>query len=345
MQDDETFPMSRVMRFIEQPLWVRVLRGVALALLLGGLVYIVPTPYQMIAPGPTQAVEPQIKIAAKSYPVEGKFLLPTVLEEPASVLYCLYAMLDPEAKLVSRGSSRPHAQGPVDLQGPGDLQGPRDMAISQFAASRVALRAAGFEVGGRFDGLQILDLMASSPNRDLLHPGDILKRINGQDVSSLGDLRHRLDELPSDAEFQAQILRDEKSLEFRLKVLRVGERNLIGVRLKPNYSDMTLPFDITFSETETIGGSGGLIFALEIYNRLTPFDLTQGRTIAATGTINGDGVVGPISGLEQKLAGAERAGATILLAPKESLENLTDHESPVRIIGVNSFQEALDALK
>ena len=65
-----------------------------------------------------------------------------------------------------------------------------------------------------------------------------------------------------------------------------------------------------------IGGpSAGLMFALGIVDKLTPGDLTGGRFIAGTGEIEANGKVDPIGGIQQKMAGARHAGATVFLTP------------------------------
>lgn len=325
--------MSRAKKFLDQPVWVRVLRGLALSALTALFAYLVPTPYQLTAPGPAQEVAQQIQMEARTYSVKGKFLMPTVLTEPASLLYCLYALLDPDAQLTDRDTSQLHAQGPGQ------------MALSQYYSTRIALKAAGFRVEGQFEGLEVMGLMEDSPNKDHLQAGDVLKQFNGQNILSLGELRNSLNALPADAEFEVILQRDQKDKKELLEVFRLGDRNLIGVRLRPKFSHMELPFQVRFEETSTIGASGGLVFALEIYNRLTPLDLTRGRTIAATGTLDAQGEVGEISGLRHKLVGAERAGADILLAPTQSIASMGPYESSVKVLGVRSFQEALNALK
>lgn len=68
--------------------------------------------------------------------------------------------------------------------------------------------------------------------------------------------------------------------------------------------------DIDF-EIENIGGpSAGLMMSLEIYNQLTKPDETKGYDIAGTGTIDVDGKVGPIGGIDQKVVAADKAGKT-----------------------------------
>ena len=106
-----------------------------------------------------------------------------------------------------------------------------------------------------------------------------------------------------------------------------------------------MPFPIVFNSGTTSGASGGLVFALEIYNRLTPEDLTKGRRIAATGTLEPSGEVGPIEGINFKMMGAQRAGCSVILFPKANLKDLDWIPEGVKLIPVENFNEALDALK
>ena len=85
---------------------------------------------------------------------------------------------------------------------------------------------------------------------------------------------------------------------------------LVGVRMINSF-----PFDVQISSGEIGGPSAGLMWALGLYDLLTPGDLTGGRTIAGTGQIALDGTVIPIGGIEEKLTAAADAGATVFLVP------------------------------
>ena len=78
------------------------------------------------------------------------------------------------------------------------------------------------------------------------------------------------------------------------------------------------PFEIEIASGDVGGPSAGLMFALGLYDTLTPGDLTGGRTIAGTGTIDLEGEVGGIGGIVDKVVGAERAGASVFLVPAEN---------------------------
>jgi PDZ domain-containing protein len=118
----------------------------------------------------------------------------------------------------------------------------------------------------------------------------------------------------------------------------------IGVSLGTRYD---FPIDVSNNVGDQVGGpSAGTMFALAIYDQLTPGSLTGGRTIAGTGTLSPDGTVGPIGGVQQKIAGAAAAGATIFLVPKSNCEEATrgsDHG--LRLVSVSSFKEAVADLE
>lgn len=108
---------------------------------------------------------------------------------------------------------------------------------------------------------------------------------------------------------------------------------------------------IDFNISSRIGGSSaGMMFALAIYDRLTPGQLTGGKHIAGTGTIEVDGSVGPIGGIRQKTIGAASGGATIFLAPaKNCADAMLDADRQGRVHGMQvvrvvTFKEAITAL-
>jgi PDZ domain-containing protein len=87
------------------------------------------------------------------------------------------------------------------------------------------------------------------------------------------------------------------------------------------------------------------MYALGLYNVLTPGDLTGGRTIAGTGTISMDGTVGPIGGIADKVVAARHAGASIFLVPKQNMTELQGVDTgTMKLVPVGTFQDALTAL-
>jgi len=121
-----------------------------------------------------------------------------------------------------------------------------------------------------------------------------------------------------------------------------GEKQpLVGISLVQPF-----PFPVEISSGDVGGPSAGLMFALGLYDTLTPEDLTGGRTIAGTGAIGLDGSVGPIGGITDKVVAAERAGASVFLVPEDNMGDLEGIDTgDMQLISVASFDDALNALR
>ena len=327
-----------IKNFLNKPLKVRVLRGFLLALVLSLTAWYVPTPYHLEAPGRAFDVGAIVTVESQDvYPSTGQFLMPTVVSEKATIIYCLYSLFDPEATLQLSAERGPMAQSSESDQG--------QMLRSQYFAALVAFRALGHELPADFQGLRILQIGADSPNRNTLKVNDLLKAIDDSELSSFRQFKKILNQKETGKKFQATVERDGSPQTIELEVFRPQNRALIGVNLQPEYVQSEFPIPIFFSSGTTSGASGGLVFALEIYNRLTPDDITKGRKIAATGTLDPRGNVGSINGVDLKLKGAQRAGAEVILVPKDNYSGLNWLPDNVEVIPVESFNDALDALR
>ncbi|MFD9091624.1 S16 family serine protease, partial [Streptomyces prasinus] len=94
------------------------------------------------------------------------------------------------------------------------------------------------------------------------------------------------------------------------------------------------------------GPSAGLMFALGIYDKLTPGSLTGGRFVAGTGTIDDAGKVGPIGGIEMKTVGARAKGAEYFLTPADNCAAAAaDTPEGLTLIKVDTIHDALGALE
>ena len=100
-----------------------------------------------------------------------------------------------------------------------------------------------------------------------------------------------------------------------------------------------------FDLPNTGGPSGGLIFALGIIEKLDSSQLVKGRVIAGTGTINKKGLIGPIGGIEDKLIGAKRAGATLFIAPIDNCIDIANIPKGLQVVAVSTLADAVELLK
>jgi PDZ domain-containing protein len=119
----------------------------------------------------------------------------------------------------------------------------------------------------------------------------------------------------------------------------------IGVTLGEAYNP---PFDVNIDLGQEIGGpSAGLMFSLAIYDKLTPGALTGGRYVAGTGTIDASGKVGPIGGIQQKLAAAEHAGAEVFLTPAKDCDHAvtSPFADDLELIKIATIDDAINGLE
>lgn len=107
---------------------------------------------------------------------------------------------------------------------------------------------------------------------------------------------------------------------------------------------------VTLKLADVGGPSAGLLFSLGIIDKLNGDgaggDLTGGRTIAGTGTIDADGKVGAVGGVSLKTQAAKRDGATVFLVPKDECSD-AQAELPkgLRLIPVTTLNGAVSALE
>ena len=98
------------------------------------------------------------------------------------------------------------------------------------------------------------------------------------------------------------------------------------------------PFTIDFNLANIGGPSAGLMFSLAVVDKLTTGDLNGGKFVAGTGTITGDGKVGPIGGITHKMLAAQEAGATVFLVPADNCDEAkTAHEDDLQLIKVETL--------
>src|SRR5207244_9573930 len=154
------------------------------------------------------------------------------------------------------------------------------------------------------------------PADGMLFPGDLILRVDGRDTPDRGTLNRVLDGLPGNARLAIEVRAGGQTTTVHLVRRRCdgSRRPLIGISTVANF-----PFPISIASGDIGGPSAGLMWALGLYDLLTPGDLTGGRTIAGTGTIAPDGRVGPIGGVENKIVAAKRAGAKVFLVPVDNL--------------------------
>lgn len=196
-------------------------------------------------------------------------------------------------------------------------EGAAQMSTSQDAAVDVALTELGIVVP---EVLAVDELTPGLPAEDVLEVDDRLLTINGEEFVDSGELLDLIEGAPEGEPVEVGIERDSKRRTVSITPEVVDGEQRIGIT--PAVVDYRFPFEVKINIPPTIGGpSAGLIFSLAVYDTLTEGSLTDGHAIAGTGEIRPDGSVGPIGGIQQKIAGAREDGAELFLVP---IENCAD---------------------
>jgi len=183
------------------------------------------------------------------------------------------------------------------------------------------------------------------PAKDKLRDGDAIDAVNGTPVADVAAFTGLLEHTKPG---------DDIVVDFRRKNEAPGTVTItlgsnddrdygyvgVGVRDAP-----WAPFTIDFNLANIGGPSAGLMFSLAVVDKLTPGELNDGRNVAGSGTIDGEGKVGSIGGITHKLAAAREAGATVFLVPADNCaEAVSAKQDGMELVKVETLDSAVEAL-
>jgi Lon-like protease len=326
-------------------LLVFIAAGVAL---FGAL--LMPVPYVILSPGPVFNTlgefggEDILAISGTTtYPPTGQLDMTTVRERggpygPLTALEAVLAALGSRSRVV-----------PEELVFPPGVtsQESRERGAAEFTAAQsnaVAAALGSLDIPVSEEAL-VAQVDSDGSAAGVLEIGDVIVTISGAQVTSTEQVVNTVRATPPGSTLDVVVRRDGQDTQLALPVGESPEepgQGRIGVLLRSVYEG---PFPIEFSLGGIGGPSAGMMFALAIIDELTPGDLTGGTTIAGTGTIDPQGNVGAIGGIQQKMIGAREAGATLFLAPESNCDAVTGAvPNGLTVAAVSTLQDAQDAI-
>lgn len=332
--------------------------AVLLAALLA-VALLLPVPYVTMRPGPTRNVlamaagDGDAKVVSiegrRTYPTDGSLRMTTVSvtspDDSIGIGEAVRAWLSPDEAVLPRSSVYPDTQTAEEAQEESALQ----MVASQEVAVAAALRLLGEEVP---ESAEVRAVTPGGPADGVLEVGDLIVAVDG--------------EAPRTADAATAAIRDRSiGDDVELTVSRDGSEEtvtLTTVESPPDDNGDTyplvgitpgiyydLPIDVEINLPKNIvGPSAGTIFALAIYDSLTPGPLLQDASVAGTGVIDGDGQVGPIGGIQQKIVGAFEAKASTFLVPGGNCAEALGadvEDGAIRLVRIDDLAGAVDALQ
>jgi PDZ domain-containing protein len=290
--------------------WIAVILGSILVLFLP-VPYVVltpTTPVDTLGPDPQHANRQVLDVHGPSYPTTGHLQLTTVgVVDRVSLGLGLWRWAQGRYAVLPRSvvypPDRPKAE--VDKEN-----------VQQMTDSRsTALIAALDEL--RYPETVIGDFADGSKAKGVLQVGDKITEVDGKPVTTLVQIREIVATRKPGDSVTVVVSRAGKPREARVTLIEDKDKPgtpLLGIA--------RVSVDINLEDIS--GPSAGLMFSLGMIDKLTPGELTGGRTIAGTGTIAADGTVGFIGGIQQKLFGAKANGAGFFLVPEDNCGEARD---------------------
>lgn len=317
---------------------------------------LMPVPYAEMSPGPTvntlseNVGQPVLQISGhKTYPTTGNLNMTTVRvtgsDYSMNLLEAISGWLSNDDEVVPKETLYPTGQTAQQV----DQQNAEEFTQSQDSAKAAALKELGYHVGS---DVVVGSVVKGAPAEGRLHAGDVIKAVDGTAVVQPTDVaklvtKHKPGQ---DVVFTVVPANDAtnpgapaRQVTIRTEKAQDGTgRAIVGIQAESSHQ---FPFTVNVQLADVGGPSAGLMFSLGIIDKLTPTDLTGGKFIAGTGTIDDNGNVGPIGGIALKIIAARDAGAQYFLTPQDNCGAASKNTpSGLRLVKVSTLKGALDAL-
>ncbi|MFD1953466.1 PDZ domain-containing protein [Paenibacillus thailandensis] len=300
-----------------------------------------PTPYRVTYPGLTMQMNRYAQ--AETGKPHGDINGVLVFERPAFPVDWLYAALLPHYEFTRISADEP----PLTEQYTQVLEMKTD---ANAIAEAIAMQRAGIGKGVAVDGVKVAAIVAGGPADKLLQAGDVLKQVNGSDVSDINGLTGLMTNVRPGDEVSVTIDRGGKTIRMQVGTRAADDdpgRAVFGISVQNDIRpDTPIAVDYRRYIAHIGGPSHGAMLTLALLDQLTPGGVTNGIRVAGTGTIEADGSVGPVGGVPQKAYAVSRTDADVFFVPASEAEDARQGAgSSLNIVPVKTFDDILNWLK
>lgn len=323
---------------------------VAAILMMGAVFYSLP--FYVSKPGMAKELEPIIQVEDGTK-AKGSYMLTTVRMGKANIYSYLEAKLFDYVEIYPEDAILHESETQEEY----NARQLHLMAGSKLNAIEVAYRKAGFPVDYKYNGVYVVQVIPDMPAEGKLLAGDRVIKVDAQKFPSSENFIEYVGKKKAGDEVILTIKRNKETKTVKLNVKPFKEDpNKVGIGISLVDDKEIIVQPKVKVKTDEIGGpSAGLMFSLEIYDQLMEEDFSRGYKIAGTGTIDPQGNVGPIGGIDQKVVAADKAGAEIFFAPNEkgssdsnyrlAVETARDIDSKMKIVPVDLIDDAIKYLQ
>jgi PDZ domain-containing protein len=283
---------------------------------------------------------------ARTYPTKGELRVTTVsVTSPGqdlALVDALAAWFDRTRAVYPRDVIYPPDQTAEQQREESAVQ----MTSSQDTAIAVALRELGYDVPVR---TEVRAVSTGMPADGKLRAGDVILEVNGVRVREVQQVARLVQRTGPDA--PATFVVERKGERRTVEIVAAPAEGdpgtaVVGIEIAGAYD---FPFEVDLDLHENIGGpSAGLVFALAVYDTLTPGALAGDHHIAGTGSLDSAGRVQPIGGVQQKIVAATEAGAELFLVPPDNCEAAAEAEvsdEEIRLVRAPTVRSAVRSLE
>lgn len=217
-----------------------------------------------------------------------------------------------------------------------------DMEGSKKEAIKTALK----KTIGVNSGIRVLEVLSGSPLSERVEVGDVITKIEEINSPTTGHLASVLAGKRVGDKILV-VVRDKEGREAKHEVNLVSHldspnKPALRIVTMTKQGIISLP-DIQIDSQDIRGPSAGLMFALEIMDRLLTENLTGGYKIAGTGVLINSRVM-PVEGVRQKAISAEKEGADFFIVPVDGYMAAKGAAKEMVVIPVRTLNDALDFL-
>ena len=305
-----------------------------------------PLPYYILVSGGTIDVSNRVEIVDE-YSQKGSFSLAYVNELKGTLPTVLLSNVMPNWTLYKESDYViDETENSSDIGERNRLS----LIESQQYSAKVAYNAAKKKFDIKNNSYYIFYIYDFVKEYSSLRVGDKLISFDNNKIEDIEAYRTYVKNKKVGDEIDLVYLHNGKEKTTKLKVYEEDGENYTGIMISTIYDYETDPkIEFKFSKNES-GSSGGLTLALAIYNKLTKEDITNGLKIVGTGTIEENGTVGQIGGVEYKLKGAVKAKADVFIVPsgsnyKEAKKLVKKNKYKIKLIEATTFEETLERLR
>ena len=178
---------------------------------------------------------------------------------------------------------------------------------------------------------------------------DKIVSVDGNTINTIDDLKEYINTKKEHDIINFDVLNNDKKANRKAEVIKIGDELKVGIAFLTTYEYDTDPSIKVKTKSSESGSSGGLMLSLAIYNKLIDKDITKGKKVVGTGTIDIYGNVGKIDGVKYKMLGAVKNKADLFICPEENYEEAIkvkkEHKLDLKIISVKTFDNVIKYLE